>query len=280
MAVVLTENAYGKSRVRLTKVMRHPDRHELIEWNVALRLEGDFLPAYIEGDNRQVVATDTMKNTVYVLAHEHPATSPEEFAVHLAEHFLNRYAQVTTADIHVEEQGWQRMTVKGQPHSHAFQGQGPAVRTAHAVFSRTERRLFGGIERLLVLKTTDSAFKDFHRDEFRTLPDVDDRIMATEMSAIWTYATSRPEHIYDQVVSQLLETFANHRSLGVQQTLYAMGEAALNNCPAIDEIRLTMPNRHRIPFNLTPFGRDNANQVFVATDEPFGLITGTLRREG
>ncbi len=133
-----------------------------------------------------------------------------------------------------------------------------------------------------MLKTTDSAFRDFHRDEFRTLPDADDRILATELSAEWRYASSDVDGnaCYEQLRGALLKTFAGHKSLGVQHTLHALGAAALEACPAIDEITLTMPNRHRLLVNLAPFKRDNVNEIFVATDEPHGLITGTLRREG
>ncbi|MCE9532842.1 MAG: urate oxidase [Planctomycetes bacterium] len=281
MAVVLTRNSYGKSRVRLTKVTHQADFHELIEWNVAIQLEGDFIPAYTVGDNRKVIATDTMKNTVYILARDHSPSNPESFAVLLADHFLNRYPQVSVADIHIEVQGWERISVAGQPHPHAFVGQGPEQRVARAKISRTKRTLIGGIETLYILKTTDSAFRDFHRDEFRTLPDCDDRIFATEMNAEWTYTSTSVDantH-HERIRRTLLETFAGHQSLGVQHTLNAMGTATLEACEAIDEITLTMPNRHRIPFNLTPFGRDNPNQIFIATDEPHGLITGTLRRK-
>jgi len=113
----------------------------------------------------------------------------------------------------------------------------------------------------------------------RTLPDTDDRIFATEVSACWAYTEAGDDITFTLIRQTLLESFATHKSLGVQHTLHAMGEAALNACPGIDEITLTMPNRHRLLMNLTPLSRDNPNEIFVATDEPHGLITGTLRRE-
>jgi len=280
MAVVLTQNTYGKSRVRLTKVTRHADRHELAEWNVDLQLTGDFIPAYTVGDNRQVVATDTMKNTVYALASDNVLTSPDAFAVLLARHFVDRYPQVESASIDVGVQGWQRIDCGGLPHPHAFIGTGPEVRVCQAIAVRPGLTLSAGIEGMLVIKTTDSAFRDFHRDDFRTLPDTDDRIFATEVNARWTY-TARGidfDKAFVSIRQTLLETFARHQSLGVQHTLHAMGEAALAGCPEIDEIMLTMPNRHRLLVNLAPLKRDNPNRIFMATDEPHGLITGTLRR--
>jgi urate oxidase len=280
MAVVLTHHAYGKSQVRLTKVTRHADRHDLDEWSVDVQLGGDFAAAYTAGDNRTVVTTDTMKNTVYALARDHDLSSPEAFGRDLARHFLDGYPQVSAATVRVAAHPWQRIEAGGRPHPHAFVGGGSERRIATVARTRAGERVSAGIDDLLLLKTTDSAFRGFHRDRFTTLPEADDRIMATVLAADWKYGGDADwNESHARVRRTLLETFADHQSLGVQHTLHAMGEAALAACPAAEEITLTMPNRHRLLVNLAPFGRDNPNAVFVATDEPFGLITGTLRRE-
>jgi urate oxidase len=278
--VILKRNAYGKSKVRLTKVTRRSNHHDLVEWEIGIELEGDFAAAYLRGDNRQVIATDTMKNTVYVLARDHELTSQEAFAGLLAEHFLGRYSQVSSAAVSIREQSWQRIDVAGRAHPHAFVGRGPDRRTCAARFDRSRRLLSGGIEGMLLLKTSGSAFRDFHRDEFRTLADADDRILATELTAVWQYTSTSPDGnaCFEQLRRALAQSFAAHESLGVQHTLHAIGESALEACDAIDEITLTLPNRHRIPVNLTPFHRDNQNEVFVATDEPYGVISGTVHR--
>lgn len=279
MAVVLTQHAYGKSQVRLTKVTRHANRHDLDEWSVDVQLDGDFAAAYTDGDNRTVVATDTMKNTVYVLARDHDLSSPEAFGRTLAGHFLDTYPQVSAATIRVSVHPWQRIEAGGRPHPHAFVGGGSERRVGTVARTRHGERISAGLDDLLLLKTTDSAFRGFHRDEFTTLPEVDDRIMATVLTADWQYADEVDWNGCHALIRRvLLEAFAGHRSLGVQHTLYAMGAAALAACPAVEEIALTMPNRHRLLVNLAPLGRDNPNAVFVATDEPFGLISGTLRR--
>lgn len=278
MAVVLTHNSYGKSRVRLTKVERHADRHDLFEWSVDVQLTGDFVPAYTVGDNRQVIATDTMKNAVYVLASDEPLGSPEAFALRLAQHFLS-YSQVVSATFGVQADLWQRIEVGGRPHSHAFVGGGSERRICSVVADRKDTRISSGLTDVLVLKTTDSAWKDFHRDQYRTLPDAEDRILATSLTANWTYLRSADWNAVHAVVrAALLESFAGHKSLGVQHTLQAMGAAVLEAASDVDEITLTLPNRHRILMNLAPFARENTNAVFVATDEPHGLISGTLRR--
>jgi urate oxidase len=280
MATVLSHNAYGKSQVRVTKVTRHAGRHDLKELTVDIQLEGAFAASYTQGDNRRVVATDSMKNAVYVLARDHPLSDIEGFGQTLADHFIENYAHVTSACIRLIEQAWQRIVVKGEEHAHAFLGGANEGRTASVTRTRQGLRFESGLEDLLLLKTTDSAFRGFIRDRYTTLPETDDRIFATKLTAVWLYGSKPADwnRAHQLIRQTILEVFAEHRSLAVQETLYAMGKAALNACPEIEEIRLTMPNQHRILVNLHPFGLDNPNVVFVPTDEPFGLISGTLRR--
>lgn len=280
MPAALVHNAYGKSQVRLTKVQRRPDRHDVIDWSIDVRLEGDFSAAFTDGDNRQVVATDTMKNIVYALARDHDLATPETFGLILGRHFLDSYPQVTSADLTLTVQPWQRVEAAGRPLRHAFVAGPPGRQWRLVAQTRKSAQVTAGIERLPLLKTAHSAFRGFYRDHFTTLPEVDDRIMATDLTAEWLYAgvDVNWDESYATVYQALVETFARHRSLGVQQTLYAMGEAALAACPAMTEITLTMPNRHRILVDLSRFERDNPNEVFVTTDDPFGMITGTLRR--
>jgi urate oxidase len=281
MPTVLVHNAYGKSRVRLTKVQRHPDRHDLFEWSIDVQLAGDFAAAYTTGDNRRVIATDTMKNIVYALAADNELTSPEAFALILGRHFLDSYAHVASATISITVAPWQRIEINGRPHRHAFIGGGSERRTCIIQHTRGDRKIVAGIADLMLLKTADSAFRGFHRDQFRTLPDTDDRIFATSLTGEWTYSTETDWDAADAAIrAALLDSFAGHKSLGVQHTLHAMGDAALACCPQMAEITLTMPNRHRLLVNLQPLGRENSNSIFVATDEPFGVITGTLRRSG
>jgi urate oxidase len=280
MSAVLTHHSYGKSQVRLTTVTRQADRHDLTDLCVAVRLEGAFDASYTRGDNSQVVATDTMKNTVYALAKDHPLTDPEGFGQALADHFITAYPQVSAAAIELAEEPWQRLVVGGREHPHAFAGGTAERRTATVTRTRDGLRVESGLDGLLLLKTTDSAFRGFVRDRYTTLSEADDRILATVLRATWEHGELPVDWnaSHRRVRQALLETFANHHSLAVQQTLYAMGEAALEAGATLRQITLTMPNKHRLLVNLQPFGLENANEVFVATDEPYGLITGTLRR--
>jgi urate oxidase len=281
----LTWNRYGKSRIRLVKVRRSTgspqaggEAHALVDLTIDVQLEGAFDPVYVDGDNRPCLATDTMKNTVYALARQHPIDHVESFALTLADHFVAKPG-VTRARITVIEQPWTRLSVAGQPHPHAFVQAGAEHWTAVVTRDARGTEIVAGLANLVVLKTTDSAFAGFPRDEFTTLAETDDRIMATSMTAAWTYAAGAIDfRVRDGVRRALVETFAAHHSRSVQHTLYAMGEAALAACTPITAITLTLPNRHHLLVDLQPFGLDNPNEIFVATDQPFGLIEATIRR--
>jgi urate oxidase len=274
----LSWNRYGKSRIRLVKVRRSGDLHELVDLTIDVQLEGEFDAVYVEGDNRPCLATDTMKNTVYALARQDPIDHVETFALRLAEHFIAKPA-VTRARISAVEQPWGRLSAGGRPHPHAFVQAGAEHWTAVVTRDARGAEIVAGLANLVVLKTTDSGFAGFPRDQFTTLPDTDDRIMATSITAAWTYRAGADDFsARAQVRRALVETFAAHVSRSVQHTLYAMGEAALAACADVTAITLTLPNRHHLLVDLAPFGLDNPNEIFVATDQPFGLIEATIRR--
>jgi urate oxidase len=281
VTAVLTHHSYGKSRIRLTKVTRRAERHEVRELSIDIALDGDFAQSYTRGDNRLVIPTDTMKNVAFVLANEHSFESIESFGVVLASHFLEHHAHVSTAVVRVEEQPLERIRLGGHEHPHAFAGSSSERRTSVVRRSRDRLLIEAGFDGLFLLKSANSAFRGFLTDGYTTLKDTSDRILATMLEAHWLYGARGTDwnalHLRSRQV--LIETFANHNSLSVQQTLFAMGEMVLSSVPEVEKITLTMPNKHRILADLKPFGRDNANEIFIATDEPYGLITGTLSRE-
>jgi urate oxidase len=282
MPATLTSNSYGKSDVRLTKVIRNGDRHELLEFSVDIQLTGDFARSYTDGDNSSVVATDSMKNTVYVLAKEKQFSTVEEFAILVAEHFPKTYPQVSSSLVEVTQTNWARININNKPHDHAFVCGGPDLWTATVIATRTGAAVVtGGVSDLLILKTTRSAFKDFVTDRYRTLKDADDRIFATKLTANWDFVSTSADFtaVRNKIHEAMLSVFANEMSHAVQQTMYQMGDAALDASPEISRISLDMPNKHRIPVNLQPFGLENANEVFVWTDEPFGCIHAVVERE-
>lgn len=281
MAIKLAEDNYGKSRVRLLRVVRQEGRHDIKELTLAIRFEGDFDAAHTKGDNRKILPTDTMKNTVYVLARQYPVEAVEEFCQHLIEHFLTYNPQVSRVVIEAAENLWARLPHGGKPHAFTFTRSGPEKRTAELSGTREGTAIRAGIEDLTVLKTTKSAFDGFLRDPYTTLKEDRNRILSTTIRAQWLYDGDEVEFspLWHGIRQILLETFAEHDSHSLQHTLYAMGEAVLNNFDRIREIHLSLPNKHFNLVDLSPFGMDNPAEVFLPTDEPHGLIEATLRRE-
>ena len=280
MPAVLTQHSYGKSRIRLTKVTRLAARHVVRELTIEIELEGDFADSYKSGDNRLVIPTDTMKNVVYVLAREHPLESIEDFGAVVANHFLANHSHVDQATVRLVEQPLERIQLDGREHPHAFCGKTQEARTSTVIRSRRGVRIESGLDNMFVLKSTDSAFCGFLRDRYTTLPDASDRVLATMVKADWLFNTDATDwnKAHACIRQALVATFAGHQSASLQHTLHAMGEAALDACALIERITLVMPNQHRTLVDLKPFGLENPNEIFLATDEPHGTITGTLER--
>jgi urate oxidase len=277
---MLAETAYGKSSVRLVKVSRHGDRHDLKDLTVSIRFEGEYDQSYTDGDNREVLPTDTMKNTVYALAATNSVGEPEAFGRVLAEHFLERNPRLRRVRIDLTEQAWGRIAVGAREHGQAFVRQSAEARSA-SVQGQGDRITIGaGVKDLVILKSSRSGFTGFRRDAYTTLPDVADRILATALTATWHYRTSDLDFnlTWRAVRNTLLEAFGEHDSRSVQHTLHAMGRAVVDNVDAVTAIRLVMPNKHHLPVDLTPLGLQNRNEIFVPTDEPYGLIEATVMR--
>lgn len=280
MGIKLGENSYGKSRVRLLRVVRQEGRHDVKELALGIRFQGDFETAHTKGDNKKILPTDTMKNTVYALARQYPVEAVEEFAQHLIEHFLTYNPQVSGVRVNATEHLWTRITHGGKPHASAFT-RVAEKRTATVEGTREKNTIRAGVEDLVALKTTKSAFEGFLKDPYTTLKEDRHRILSTAIHAEWLYAPGEIEFspTWHGVRQTMLETFAEHDSKSLQQTLYAMGEAVLNTIEQIREIHLSLPNKHYNLVDLSPFGMDNPAEVFLPVDEPHGLIEATLRRE-
>ena len=281
--IVLGQNNYGKSEVRLVKVKRDADRHELWDLRVDVALEGDFEAAHLEGDNSRLLATDTMRNTVYALAKDHLTTSIEEFGLRLVDHFLEAGPTVERVRVRITGFPWNRIEVNGHGHEHSFV-RGSGEREALITGDESgDRRVEAGLDNLLVLKTTASGWEDFYRERFTTLPDTNDRILATIVTAIWSYADSPHldfDRLWSGVRERILATFTDHYSPSVQNTLYRIGKAVLEEFPEIERIHLSFPNKHHLLYDLERFGIENNNEIFHATSEPYGLIEGTVERAG
>lgn len=280
--IELAENRYGKSRVRLMKVTHHDHGHDLREWTVQVLMKGDFAAAHLHGDNSKILPTDTMKNTVYSIARSSRATAMEDYSKELADFLLGRNPQIESASIRIESALWRHLTIDGKPHPSAFmRGSGELQTTTVERAQGASFRVRSGFDNLVLLKTANSAFEGYIKDSLTTLKETSDRLFGTAVSAQWRYTSTGLD--YDLVRKTLretmLRTFANHDSKSVQHTLYAMAESALEAVNEIDEIELTMPNKHCLLVDLSRFGQDNPNEIFVPTDEPHGYIEARVRRK-
>lgn len=282
--IVLGENQYGKAEVRLVKVTRDTDRHQIEDLNVTSQLRGDFQAAHLAGDNAHVVATDTQKNTIYAFARD-GVGSPEGFLLRLSEHFTSSFEWVTGGRWEAESYTWDRIQAHGSPHNHSFVRNGQEVRTAVVVRDGAATHLISGLKDLTVLKTTQSGFVGYPKDKYTTLPETTDRILATDVSARWRYSPALDlagtdfNKAYEDIKGLLLEGFTENYSHALQQTLFDMGKKVLEAHSEVDEIKFSMPNKHHFLVDLTPFGLDNPNEVFYAADRPYGLIEATVQRE-
>jgi urate oxidase len=279
MTIRLGDNQYGKAETHVVRVTRGAE-HELKDMTVSIALAGDFAATHLTGDNSHVVPTDTQKNTVFAFAKD-PVGEIEDFALRLARHFVSDHRAVQRARVAIAEQPWARITVAGRPHPHAFEKDGSEQRLTAVTCTEDSEWVVSGITGLTLLKSTGSEFRGYRQDHYTTLPETRDRVLATAVDARWRYAGEDVDWMAARREARrlLVETFATKHSLSLQQTLYAMGEAVLEARPEIAEIRLSMPNKHHFVVDLQPFGLNNENEVFYASDRPYGLIEGTVTRD-
>lgn len=278
----LGQNQYGKAETRLLRVYREGTAHRVKDLSVSIALSGAMDEVHYSGSNANVLPTDTTKNTVFAFAKEHGVASAEDFAVCLARHFVAGQAQIHRARVRVEEYGWRRTGGTG----HSFVRTGQETRTTEVEHDGEGFQVVSGLKDLVVLNSTDSEFRGFARDRYTTLEETGDRVLATEVAARWRYIWSGAgqapawDASYEEVRGHLLAAFAGTYSRSLQQTLYTMGARVIEHRPDIDEVRLSLPNKHHFLVDLSPFGLDNDDEVYLAADRPYGLIEGTVLREG
>ncbi|MFI9719847.1 factor-independent urate hydroxylase [Streptomyces sp. NPDC052396] len=279
---VLGQNQYGKAETRVLRVTRDGAVHHLKDLSVSVALSGRMEDVHLQGSNARVLTTDTTKNTVYAFAKEYGIASAEEFGIRLARHFVTSQPAITTARIRIEEYAWDRVRTAEGDRGHSFVRSGRETRTAQITFDGERWQILSGLKDLVVLNSTGSEFHGYVKDRYTTLQETTDRILATQVNARWRHGgyESDWDDSYRRTRELLLHAFAGTYSYSLQQTLYAMGSRVIEQRPEIEEIRLSLPNKHHFPVDLTPFGLDNDNEVYYAADRPYGLIEATVLREG
>ena len=277
----LGANQYGKAESRVVRIVRGADRHEIHDLNVSTSLRGDFDAAHVNGDQSAVLPTDTQKNTAFAYAKLHGVTSPEDYALALGRRLLDATPAAASAQVRVEQYAWDRLG------RHAFSRRGGEVRTCVVEVGRETVQVTSGLHDLVLLKSTGSEFKGFLVDEFTTLAEADDRILATSLTAEWRHDPDDAGDVdwnasYDLVRDVLLSTFATTYSRALQETLFLMGSAVVDTMPGIAEVRFAAPNKHHFLVDFSGFdvdGLENNGEVFIAADRPYGLVECTVLRE-
>lgn len=279
--IILGGNQYGKAENRVVRIHRDTPRHEIRDINVSTCLRGDFSAAHLEGNQADVLPTDSQKQTAYAYAKEQGLRCIEEYGLALARHFVGDVAPVVGARIEIDEYAWERAVVDGVEHDHTFVRKGQEVRTAAVTVDETGEYVVGGLKDLVILKSTGSEFFGFLEDPYTVLEPTHDRVMATSLTAQWRFTTTEVDWdaAYATAKAEMVKQFAELRSLALQQTLFHMGKAVLEAVPEITEVRLAAPNKHHFLYDLSRFGLENPGEVFNADDRPYGFIQATVLRD-
>ena len=281
MAIILGDIQYGKAENRVVRIYRDTARHEIRDLNVSTALRGPFEPAYLAGDQTNVLPTDTQKNTAFAFAKSQGVEAIEDFGLDLARHFVNDVEPVEGARIEIEEYAWERAVVDGAEHDHTWLRKGQEIRTAAVTVDAGGEHVVGGFKDLVLLKSTGSEFAGFLTDEYTTLQETHDRVMATSLVAQWRFTSVDVDwdETYAGIKRIMVKEFATLQSLALQQTLWHMGRAVLEAYPSIAEVKLKAPNKHHFVVDLSPFELENPGEVFIAADRPYGLIEATVLRD-
>lgn len=298
----LSAARYGKDNVRVLKVWRDPnDRNNqnVIELTVCCLLEGKIDQSFTEADNAPIVPTDTVKNTVYILAKQTKVWPIERFGATIANHFTTRYPHIHAAHVDIIQNRWTRVNVEGKPHPHSFMKDGDETRLV-SVSKKDDGSPFqitSGLKDLTVLKSTGSTFYGYHKCEYTTLKEAYDRIMSTDVDSTWawsgsavgTYAQVKKlaadgifDDAYESTRTITLETFALENSASIQACMYNMCQSILKQFKQIGKVSYSLPNKHFFEVDLSWHkglqNTGNGAEVYAPQTNPNGLIKCTVTR--
>ncbi|XP_072504968.1 uricase isoform X2 [Notamacropus eugenii] len=274
--------------VKVLHIQRDGKYHTIKEVAASVQLTLGTKKDYLFGDNSDIIPTDTIKNTVHVLAKFKGIKTIEKFAMDICEHFLSSFSHVTRAKVYIEQVPWKRLEKNGVEHAHAF------INTPTGThFCEVEQSpngpptIHSGIKDMKVLKTTQSGFEGFIKDQFTTLSEVKDRCFATQVYCKWRYSQFQNvdfQAVWNGVRDIILEKFAGPYDKGqyspsVQKTLYDIQVFSLSKIPEIEDMEISLPNIHYFTIDMSKMGLINKDEVLLPTDNPYGKITGTVKRK-
>jgi len=278
----LGASSQGESRLRMLRIVRRGDRHDARDLTVSIRFEGDFTTAYLEGRSSGIIPGETLKTFVYKTAREHAGAEIEVLGLALCRRVLETHRQVSRVRIEIAEQPWTRMDVGAKPQGQAFLLGGPEQRTVAVTSNGTKTAVVSGIDQLVLMRT--SGFLP-RRPAPRADDGLDDAVQALlvgGLTAKWTYTNADVTFgPYRQGVrAAITETFAMHAARSVQHTLYAIADVVLATYEEILDVTLAMHERPYRPADLFSADLENPDELFVAAEEPLGVVEVTVEREG
>jgi urate oxidase len=271
---------HGESRLRMLRVVRGGDRHDPKELTVSFSFEGNFAAAFREGRGEGLPPGEALKNVVHRTAREMGTSEIETFGLALCDRVLRGHPAVTRARVEITEQTWTRLDAGGKPQGQAFTAGSPERRTAVVTSNGKQAAVVAGIEDLAVMRTAGFAPDPRDADE-SGIDDGLQRLLVGMLAARWTYSspdvTFRP--FRQGVRAAIIETFAWHASRSVPHTLYAIADVVLASYQEIADVTLALHERPYRPVDLFSAGIDNPDDLFVAAEEPLGVVEVTVERD-
>jgi urate oxidase len=278
---VIRASSQGESRVRVLRIVRRGDRHDARDLSVACRFEGSFVAAFREGRADGLLPGETLKNIVYGVARERGAEDIEVFGLALCERLLTEHPQLTRVRVDVDEQRWARLEAGGRVQGQAFAAGSPEKRTAAVTSNGAQTAVVSGIEDLVLMRTSGLVERDPREADPSGVTDGVQRLLVAALSARWTYTSADVTFAsYRQGVrATIVDTFAWHATRSVQHTLYNIADVVLASYQEIADITLALRERPYRPADLFSEGVDNPDELFVALNEPLGVVEVTVERE-
>jgi urate oxidase len=267
----------------MLRVVRRGDRHDARDLTVGCRFEGDFAAAFVAGQAQGLLPGEALKSLVHATARAHGGAEIERFGLALCDRLLADHPRVTRARVEISEQPWARLEIGGKAQGQSFLRGTPERRTAAVTSNGKQVAVVSGIEQLTIMRT--SGFAPTRRGA----PDgdasgVDDglqRLLVATLTARWTYGS--PDVTFDPyrqgVRMAIVETLGCHASRSVQHTLYGIADVVLSSYEEIMDITLSLQERPYRPVDLFSAGVENPDDLFVAVEEPVGIVEVTVERD-
>nr|8OFK_AAA Chain AAA, Uricase [Gallus gallus]8OFK_BBB Chain BBB, Uricase [Gallus gallus]8OFK_CCC Chain CCC, Uricase [Gallus gallus]8OFK_DDD Chain DDD, Uricase [Gallus gallus]8OH8_AAA Chain AAA, Uricase [Gallus gallus]8OH8_BBB Chain BBB, Uricase [Gallus gallus]8OH8_CCC Chain CCC, Uricase [Gallus gallus]8OH8_DDD Chain DDD, Uricase [Gallus gallus] len=279
---------YGKNTIKFLRLHREGKKHFVKEVEVCTHLRLTSAHEYLDGNNSFVIPTDTIKNIVLVLAKKNGISSIEQFAIDICKHFMTTFCQVAYVKTYIQEVPWQRQYQNGVPHIHSFILVPDGIRFCEAEQCRNGPLVVcAGIKDLKLMKTTQSGFEGFYRNEHTTLPERNDRILCGEFFCKWSYGECRDfdfDCIWSKVRECILEAFSGPPDCGeyspsYQRTVNCIQMCVLSRVPQVQVIEVILNNNFYNVVDMKALGCTNDKEVLVPVETPYGSCACTLGRK-